>query len=67
MEAAHEAQRKEMNQLFEREKTTLTNDYEGRLSELDSRKSAEFEKMRSTLQNQIDDLLRQLEKERENM
>jgi len=50
MEAAHEAQRKEMNELFDREKNAVINDYEGKLRQMENTKDAEFEKMRSTLQ-----------------
>ena len=54
-----------MNKLFETQRQTLIDDYEQRLRELEELKNSEFETMRKQMQQQIDDLLETLRKERE--
>ena len=54
-----------MNKLFETQRQTLIDDYEKRLRELEELKNSEFETMRKQMQQQIDDLLETLRKERE--
>ena len=56
-----------MNRLFENQKSTMIEDYERRLKELEERKTSEFNDMQSNLQKQIDDLKRLLEEERANL
>ena len=54
-----------MNKLFETQRQTLIDEYEKRLRELEELKNSEFETMRKQMQQQIDDLLETLRKERE--
>ena len=56
-----------MNRLFENQKSTMIEDYERRLKELEERKTSEFNDMQCQLQRQIDDLKRLLEEERANL
>jgi len=42
MEQDHETQRSDMNRLFENQKSTMVEDYERRLRELEEKKTSEF-------------------------
>ena len=56
-----------MNDLFEKQKNSMIEDYERRLRELEARKTQEFNAMQGELQAKIDELMETLRRERENM
>lgn len=49
MEQDHENQRKEMNDLFGKQKESIVEDYEQRLKEMQEKMSKDFETMRTDL------------------
>ena len=63
----HESARKELIELHEKQMTITREEYEKRLADLESTKTAEYEKLKREMQAKIDELLEQLRKERENM
>ena len=67
MELKHETERKEMHDMFEKQKNNLIEDYEAKLRELEERMNNDFEVMRTEMQAKIDDLIEQLRRERENL
>lgn len=49
-----------MNELFEKQRNAMVDDYEAKLRALEERMKGEYERMRSGMQAKIDDLLEQL-------